>query len=129
MRLITMAALTAIGLGIAATSGAYAAPINAASIGKTDTAKSQPTKVHYYGWGWGWGWGGFAAGAAAGAILGGMLAAPYYYAPGPYYYAPGPAYYGGYYDDDVRYCMQRFRSYDPRSGTYLGRDGYRHPCP
>lgn len=26
-------------------------------------------------------------------------------------------------------CMQRFRSYDPGSGTYLGQDGRRHPCP
>jgi hypothetical protein len=25
--------------------------------------------------------------------------------------------------------MQTYRSYDPRSGTYLGFDGYRHPCP
>jgi hypothetical protein len=25
--------------------------------------------------------------------------------------------------------MQRYRSYDPNSGTYLGNDGYRHPCP
>lgn len=29
----------------------------------------------------------------------------------------------------VDYCMRRYRSYDPRSGTYLGYDGYRHPCP
>lgn len=29
----------------------------------------------------------------------------------------------------VDYCMRRFRSYDPRSGTYLGNDGYRHRCP
>jgi hypothetical protein len=29
----------------------------------------------------------------------------------------------------VSYCMQRFRSYDPNSGTYLGNDGLRHPCP
>jgi len=29
----------------------------------------------------------------------------------------------------VQYCMQRFRSYDPASGTYLGNDGYRHRCP
>ena len=29
----------------------------------------------------------------------------------------------------VQYCVQRFRSYDPRSGTYLGYDGYRHRCP
>ncbi len=32
-------------------------------------------------------------------------------------------------DDSVGYCMQTYRSYDPRSGTYLGNDGYRHPCP
>lgn len=29
----------------------------------------------------------------------------------------------------VQYCMNRYRSYDPRSGTYLGYDGLRHPCP
>jgi hypothetical protein len=29
----------------------------------------------------------------------------------------------------VAYCSQRFRSYDPASGTYLGYDGFRHPCP
>ncbi|HMJ27234.1 MAG TPA: BA14K family protein, partial [Xanthobacteraceae bacterium] len=38
--------------------------------------------------------------------------------------APAP---GG--DDSVAYCMQTYRSYDPQSGTYLGNDGYRHPCP
>jgi hypothetical protein len=27
------------------------------------------------------------------------------------------------------YCAQRYRSYDPASGTYLGFDGVRHPCP
>ena len=30
---------------------------------------------------------------------------------------------------DVGYCMRRFRSYDPRSGTYRGSDGLRHHCP
>ena len=29
----------------------------------------------------------------------------------------------------VSYCMQRYRSYDPNSQTYLGRDGMRYPCP
>jgi len=29
----------------------------------------------------------------------------------------------------VAYCEQRFRSYDPSTGTYLGFDGQRHPCP
>jgi len=27
------------------------------------------------------------------------------------------------------YCERRFRSYDRRTGTYLGYDGRRHPCP
>lgn len=106
--------------------------------------------VRYYGWGWGVG-----AALVGGAIVGGMLAAPYYYGPGPYYrygygpgpyyrygYGPGPYYgyepqygYGAYYrasgygGDAVAYCTQRFRSYDVRSGTYVGYDGYRHPCP
>jgi hypothetical protein len=26
-------------------------------------------------------------------------------------------------------CAARFRSFDPVTGTYLGRDGQRHPCP
>ncbi len=71
--------------------------------------------------------GGAIAGFAAGAILGGVLAAqqPYYYG-GPGYYEPSYAYAPG---RSVAYCEQRFKSYDPRSGTYLGYDGYRHPCP
>jgi hypothetical protein len=84
-------------------------------------------------------------GFAAGAIIGGALAAPYYYGYGPAYYPapyygygapypapyPPPAYYGGgpVGGDDVSYCAQRYRSYDPRTGTFLGLDGARHPCP
>lgn len=85
----------------------------------------------YHGGGWhrgggGWGWGA-GAGFAAGALLGGALAArPYYYYGPGYAYEPAPAY-GP--DDAEAYCMQRFRSYDPASGTYLGYDGLRHPCP
>lgn len=68
---------------------------------------------------------GVAAGVLGGLILGGMLAGPRYYG-----YAPGPSYGTGYYRGDaVAYCMRRFKSYDPYSGTYLGYDGYRHPCP
>jgi hypothetical protein len=88
------------------------------------------------------GGGGFIPGAVAGAVIGGAIAsqsygyAPGYYAPGYYddqYYDDGgvvavaPAPVGG--DDAVAYCMQTYRSYDPGSGTYLGNDGYRHPCP
>ena len=31
--------------------------------------------------------------------------------------------------DPVASCVQRFRSYDPKTGTYLGNDGQRHSCP
>ena len=48
MRLFAMAALTAIGLGLVATSGAYAAPINATSIEKAAGTISPLTTVQYY---------------------------------------------------------------------------------
>ena len=64
-------------------------------------------------------------GAFAGALLGGMLLGGALAAQPRYYYG-GPGYYA---DDAVAYCMNRFKSYDPASGTYLGYDGYRHPCP
>ena len=60
-------------------------------------------------------------GLAAGALIGGAIASQA--APAPGYYAAQPD------DDAVAYCAQRFKSYDPASGTYLGYDGQRHPCP
>ncbi|HWM48713.1 MAG TPA: BA14K family protein [Xanthobacteraceae bacterium] len=64
------------------------------------------------------------AGFAAGALIGGALASQPRYAPG--YYPPA---YRAAADDEIAYCQSRFRSYDPASGTYLGYDGRRHPCP
>ena len=98
---------------------------------------------------------GVGAGIVGGVVIGRALAAPYYYGPydpDPYdyysrrsyypdrYYDPGPRYYSAPYRrapayadpdyaDTEAYCIERFRSYDPDSGTYLGYDGYRHPCP
>ena len=76
---------------------------------------------------------GIAAGVGA-AIIGGIIASqpnpyygPGYYAPG--YYAPAPVYGPPPVGDAQAYCFSRFRSYDPSTGTYLGNDGYRHPCP
>jgi hypothetical protein len=31
--------------------------------------------------------------------------------------------------ENKAYCARRFRSYDPISETYLGRNGVRHACP
>jgi hypothetical protein len=76
-----------------------------------------------YGWRpyrrpWIWPGVGFATGLA----IGGAFAAPYYY-DAPYYYNEPVN------SDAVAYCIRRFKSYDVASGTYLGFDGRRHPCP
>lgn len=71
---------------------------------------------YYGGGGYRRGYGGAAAGLglglATGALIGGAIASQQQAG-----------------SDAVAYCMQRFKSYDPRSGTYLGYDGLRHPCP
>jgi len=110
-----------------AIAGALVAATTAATIVPADAQWRGRHYHHHRGGGWGGG-GAVLGGLAAGAILGGAIAAsrpPAYYGPG--YYGP-PAYVGPP-DDEVAYCMSRFKSYDPRSGTYLGYDGYRHPCP
>jgi BA14K-like protein len=120
---------------------AMAAPVTNASA----IRNAMPSAVETVRW---WGWGAPAAAFVAGGLIGGALAAPHYYGYGPYY--PGPYYSGAYYpapyypgpgpyaaapaysgagEGDEGYCAQRFRSYDPSTGTYLGYDGQRHPCP
>jgi hypothetical protein len=58
------------------------------------------------------------------------------YQDGQVYYQGGGGYAGGGYaqpgyggDDGAAYCAQRFRTYDQRSGTYVGKGGRRIPCP
>ena len=115
---------------------AMAAPV----INGSAIRNATPSTVETVRWWW---WGAPAAAFVAGGLVGGALAAPYYgygpYYPGPYYpgaYYPGP-YYPGHYaaapaysnGGGEGYCAQRFRSYDPSTGTYMGYDGQRHPCP
>ena len=109
-------------------SGLLAAAV-AAALTVASPASARPFG-HHGGWHRG---GGIGLGFATGALIGGALAARPYYGYGPYY---GSAYDGPYVDEgyaagggDDQYCAQRFRSYDPASGTYLGYDGARHPCP
>ena len=95
---------------------ASAAPLANGPAIKNAVPASVETVQWRRGWGsrGGWGWGGVGAGFVA-----------VYGAPGPAYAVPvAPVA-----EDAVAYCMQRFKSYDPRSGTYLGYDGARHPCP
>lgn len=86
------------------------------------------------------------AGLAIGAIVGGVLSQPRptgrvyidppVYAPPRYHYRPAPVYPGRvtYHAAEpwspawYRACDARYRSFDPRSGTYLGYDGHRHFC-
>jgi hypothetical protein len=78
-------------------------------------------------------------GFAAGAIVGNALAGPrVYYAPPPpppVYYAPAPVYVAPVYaappawsPDWYAYCSSVHVSFDSRSGTYVGVDGYRYFC-
>lgn len=100
-------------------------------------AMAVPAEAQWRGRRGGGNGGAIIGGLVAGALIGGAIASSqrggYYgpgYAPG-YAYGPGyaPAYAGPPGGDAVGYCLSRFKSYDPGSGTYLGYDGYRHPCP
>ena len=65
-------------------------------------------------------------------IIGGFLGAPYSYGGAPYppYYYSGRDYnYNRRLDDAARNCRQQYGSFNPYSGTYVGPDGFTHPCP
>jgi hypothetical protein len=117
---------------------ATAAPLSgprALSTAPAPTATVQTVQWRrgwHRGWRGGGRWIGPAVGVAAGLAIGSALAPRYYYGPPAYAYEPEPyvAVRPGVVAGDAdAYCAQRFRSYDPASGTYLGYDGIRHPCP
>jgi hypothetical protein len=133
-RMLNMSVAAVLAAGTAALSAsvlptaATAMPLSGALAIK-DAAGSDVQQV----WGRGFWWG-FGPGFVGGAIVGSAVAAPYYYRPYPYYYYGPPAAYGpGYpapgYAGAPGYCATRFKSWDPATGTYLGHDGLRHPCP
>lgn len=130
----TLAALTIAG----STALAFSAPAMSAPLMRDNGLRSPAVasgiehvqwRGHRHGWhghhghwhggpGWrhhhrGYGWGPAIGGLAAGAIIGGAI-------------ANSQAQAGA---NEVAYCSQRFKSYDPASGTYLGYDGMRHSCP
>lgn len=105
----------------------------------SDTAAVDLVAWHRWHDGGGWhghgdwhgdGWHGngyWGPGVALGLGLG--LAAPYAYG-GDYGYGGG-GYGGGYAyagGSHVQWCLNRYRTYDPRSNTFVGNDGYRHVC-
>lgn len=130
-KMISMAAFV-VGTALLATASASAMPFGLAQNGTELSARladGSPLIDVRYRRGRGVG-----AGFAAGVLLGGVIASQqgYYRGYPSYpYYSPAYPVYGPYSPGDpaIAYCMRRFRSYDPYSGTYLGFDGYRHPCP
>ena len=96
-----------------------------ATTGLAITAGATPAHAQRgRGRGGGWGGGG-AAGAAIGlglgaAIIGGAIAAQE---------AEQAAAADAAAADAAAYCARKYRSYDPASGTFMGRDGMRRPCP
>ncbi len=115
---------------LAAVPPAAAAPVlphqfGGAAIAQVDTVQFRHGGPRHGGWnrgGWnrghgyhrGYGYGPALGGLAVGAIIGGAIASSQAQA------AVGNA---------EAYCAQRFKSYDPASGTYLGYDGLRRACP
>ena len=138
---LAAALLCSAGIALTATAGVGDARKPCAQERRAGRGRDRALGRRWRGGGWGWGLGGFAAGA----IIGSAIASPYYYG-GYYPYGttapirpttirrrrlimaarPMAAPAGG---GDAGYCAQRYRSYDPATGTFLGYDGQRHPCP
>jgi BA14K-like protein len=68
----------------------------------------------------------FWPGQVAGGIVGGAIGTAGAIATAPFRAMSGNGPYAM--APDASYCAQRYRSYDPASGTYMGYDGRRHPC-
>ena len=113
----------------------------AVGAGPTQFRYQHQGYAHNYGRG-GYGVGVGAAALAAGVIIGGAMQPNQgYYSDESYPVYSDPLYsdQSAPYDDagpqlvndgdSTAYCQQTYRSYDPVSGTYLGYDGLRHPCP
>ncbi len=127
---LAAAALLAGSTALVAANPAAAAPLMRDS-GISSAATGNVTDVQFRGRGWRGGYRGYGyrggyyrrgpgagaviGGLAAGAIIGGAIASSQAQAAAN--------------ADAAAYCSQRYRSYDPASGTYLNNDGNRYPCP
>jgi len=92
--------------------GAMSKDLVAQNDGNSLVIQVQHHRRHGRHWGGGGnGAGAAAAGAAFGLFLGAVIANE------------------AQRQQAIEYCAQRYRSFNPQSMTYLGRDGFRHPCP
>ncbi|MEP9377511.1 BA14K family protein [Aquabacter sp. CN5-332] len=146
-KIVTFLAAAAV-VGVATASGAQAQALRPA----LPAVENGVTNVQWrggYGYGprpgWGPGYGGYYRGggcgwggcnnnngaAVAAGVIGGMMlgaaaaSAAQANRPPAVYYAPSPE---PVPDNWIAYCSAKYRSFDPRTGTYLGYDGLRHPC-
>lgn len=122
---LSLATMT-VSLPAAPASAAPARNIAAAGLLQQDLAQNVQWRRHgYHRWHRRHHGGAVAAGVIGGLALGAILGAAAASAP-----PPPPVYYGPAYADGdwLAYCASKYRSFDPRTGTYLGYDGLRHPC-
>ena len=95
-----------------------------------------PDPVYADGYGYGYGYdpgyynnyqrNDFWPGRVADDVVGGAIGTAGAIATAPFRALSGnPSYAMG---ANASYCAQRYRSYDPASGTFMGYDGRRHPC-
>ena len=121
---LVVAAITASATTLSAIAPSFGAPLAPARLQDQSASVQQVQYRHWHGGGGRYGYrggyghhhggGGGAAiigGLAAGAIIGGAIAASQAKA------------------NNDAYCAQRFRSYDPGSGTYIASGGVRRSCP
>lgn len=111
----------------------------AALIGLGTLTLSAPAEAgrgygHGHGYGGGNAWGAGLIGFGVGAIVGSALVAPreVYVVPPP---PPEPTYYGpvsygppAWTPDWYTYCAQRYRSFNSRTGYFVGYDGLPYFC-
>jgi hypothetical protein len=124
---MSVAALLAAGAAFAdAASTAASAALLYGALAIRKAAGTEAVPVWYREWGWSYG----------PAYVEDEEMEPRYYRRYYYYdaYDRDPAFAPpryrppAYHDIDADYCASRYRSWDPETGTFLGYDGYRHPC-
>lgn len=124
LKAMLVAAATAGAMSLSSFTPTIAAPLTPVRLNAEQSASVQQVQYRHWHGRHGWrhhhGWHGHRhygtgaavlGGLAAGAVIGGAIANSQAQA------------------NASAYCSQRYRSYDPASGTYLGYDGLRHPCP
>jgi hypothetical protein len=116
-RLLTLSTATLIAATIAAASGVASAMPVADALAIKNAASSDVQPVLFWGWGWG--------------VSDGYVASVPYVVPAVPFAVPVVPYAVPVhsYADAIAYCARRYRSYDPDTGTYVGRHGAVLSCP